>query len=146
MLNQLSKKNDSTPHKKASDTKANTISIQSELIADCKSTKSSNKTKNSNTERVQNENKNMTYINPKQSIRLHKISDNTSTKENADNSKDNSSTNSRDFNLESKKSIVILGDSILKHLNGWETSKKVKSDCKIFVKHFSGATTNCMED
>ena len=24
--------------------------------------------------------------------------------------------------------------------------KKVKSDCKIFVKHFSGATTNCMED
>ena len=24
--------------------------------------------------------------------------------------------------------------------------KKVKSDCKTFVKHFSGATTNCMED
>ena len=24
--------------------------------------------------------------------------------------------------------------------------KKVKSDCKICVKHFSGATTNCMED
>ena len=35
---------------------------------------------------------------------------------------------------------------MLKHLNGWEMSKKVKSDCKIFVKHFSGATTNCMED
>ena len=25
-------------------------------------------------------------------------------------------------------------------------SNKVKSDCKIFVKHFAGATTNCMED
>ena len=25
-------------------------------------------------------------------------------------------------------------------------SKKVKSDCKIFVKHFSGATTNSMGD
>ena len=25
-------------------------------------------------------------------------------------------------------------------------SKKVKSDCKIFVKHFSGTTTNCVED
>ena len=24
--------------------------------------------------------------------------------------------------------------------------KKVKIDCKIFVNHFSGATTNCMED
>ena len=28
----------------------------------------------------------------------------------------------------------------------WEKSKKVKSDCKIFAKHFSGATTNCMKD
>ena len=28
----------------------------------------------------------------------------------------------------------------------WEISKKVTSDCKIFVKHFSGTTTNCMED
>ena len=36
---------------------------------------------------------------------------------------------------------------MLKHLNDWEMSKKkVKSDCKIFVKQFSGATTNCMED
>ena len=35
---------------------------------------------------------------------------------------------------------------MLKHLNGWEMLKKVKSDCKIFIKHFSGATTNCMED
>ena len=25
-------------------------------------------------------------------------------------------------------------------------SNKVKSDCKIFVQHFSGGTTNCMED
>ena len=25
-------------------------------------------------------------------------------------------------------------------------SNKVKSDCKIFAKHFAGATTNCMED
>ena len=34
---------------------------------------------------------------------------------------------------------------MLKHLNGWEMSKKVKIDCKIFVKHF-GVTANCMED
>ena len=54
--------------------------------------------------------------------------------------------NSRDINSKSKKSIVILGDSMLKHLNDREMSKKVKSDSKIFVKHFSGATTNCMED
>ena len=35
---------------------------------------------------------------------------------------------------------------MLKHLNGSKMSKKVKSDSKIFVKHFSRATTNCMED
>ena len=35
---------------------------------------------------------------------------------------------------------------MLKHLNGWEMSKKVKSNCKIFVKHFSGTITSCMED
>ena len=35
---------------------------------------------------------------------------------------------------------------MLKHLNGWEMLKKNKSDCKIFFKHFSGATTNYMED
>ena len=53
---------------------------------------------------------------------------------------------SRDINSKSKKSIVTLRDSMLKHVNGWEMSEKVKSDCKIFVKHFSGSTTNCLDD
>ena len=35
---------------------------------------------------------------------------------------------------------------MLKHLNDWEMPKKVKSVGQIFVKHFSGTTTNCMED
>ena len=30
---------------------------------------------------------------------------------------------------------------MLKHLNDWEMG-----DCKIFVKHFSGAATNCIEN
>ena len=81
MLNQLSKKNDSTPHNKISNTKP---------ITDSKSTESANKTKNSNTERVQHGSKNMTLIDPKQSTPLHKNAHNASTKENADNSEDNS--------------------------------------------------------
>ena len=89
--------------------KSNIISIQFELM-----------TKKSNTERVQNENKNMTHIDQNQSKLLHKNIDNASTKENAENSDDNSSTNSRDTNSKSKKAMVILGDSILKHLNSWE--------------------------
>ena len=43
-----------------------------------------------------------------------------------------------------KKSVVILGDSMTKLLNGWEMAKRIQSDCKIYVKTFSGATVSCM--
>ena len=36
------------------------------------------------------------------------------------------------------KSVVILGDSMVKHLNGWEMSKKIKN-CKVYVRSFPGA-------
>ena len=45
------------------------------------------------------------------------------------------------------KSVVILGDSMIKHLNGWEMSKKVNNPgCKIYVKHIAGVKTTCMKD
>ena len=58
----------------------------------------------------------------------------------------NSSIDSHGISWKSKKSVVLLGDSMLKHLNDWEMPKKVKSVCQIFVKHFSGTATNCKED
>ena len=45
-----------------------------------------------------------------------------------------------------KRSVVILGDSMTKLLNGWEMAKKIEANCKVFVKNFSGATVSCMED
>ena len=116
MLNQLPKQNDSAPHNETS----NTISIQTESTTDSKLTESSKISKKSNTdrERVENESKNITYIDPKQSTPLHKNDNSASSEENADNNEDNSLINSRDVNSKSNKSIVILGDSILKHLNG----------------------------
>ena len=42
--------------------------------------------------------------------------------------------------------MVILDDSITKLLNGWEMTKRIQSDCKIYMKSFSGATVSCMED
>ena len=33
-----------------------------------------------------------------------------------------------------------------KQLNGWKMSKKIKTNCKVSVNKFSGATTTCMED
>ena len=40
---------------------------------------------------------------------------------------------------------MILSDSIIKHVNGWEISRKVRSDCKVYVKHLSGAKAKCMK-
>ena len=138
LLNQLSRKNDSTQHNKTSNTKANAISIQTELIADSKSTESSKKREHSRKSTEQKQN--LTYIDPEQPTPLHNNAGTSSAKKNAGNSEDNSSTNSHDINSKSKKSIVILGDSMLKQLNRWKMSKKVKNDRKILVKHFSGAT------
>ena len=43
------------------------------------------------------------------------------------------------------KSVVILGDSMVKHLNGWEMSKKVKN-FKEYVRSFPNAKVQCMDD
>ena len=45
-----------------------------------------------------------------------------------------------------EKSIFVIGDSMVKHLNGWEMSKKLNVNCKVFVKTFSGAKTTYMND
>ena len=45
-----------------------------------------------------------------------------------------------------EKSIFAIEDSMVKHLNGWEMSKKLNANCKVFVKAFSGAKTTYMHD
>ena len=35
---------------------------------------------------------------------------------------------------------------MIKHINGWEIFKRLQSDCKVYVKQFSGARTKCMKD
>ena len=35
---------------------------------------------------------------------------------------------------------------MIKHVNGWEISRKLQGNCKVYVKHFSGAKTRCMKD
>ena len=43
------------------------------------------------------------------------------------------------------KSVAILGDSMIKHLNGWEMSKKIRN-CKVYVRSFPSAKVQCMDD
>ena len=38
---------------------------------------------------------------------------------------------------EEKKNVIILGDSVIKHANGYDIARKVDK-CKVFVKGFSG--------
>ena len=45
-----------------------------------------------------------------------------------------------------RKSVVVLVGSMTKQLNGWEMSKRIKTNRKIHVKTFAGATTTCVED
>ena len=35
---------------------------------------------------------------------------------------------------------------MIKHVNGWEISRKLQGNCKVYVKRFSGAKTKCMKD
>ena len=56
----------------------------------------------------------MTNIDPKQLTPSYNNADTPSAKKNVDNSEDNSSINSHYINSKSQKSIVILGDSMLK--------------------------------
>ena len=35
---------------------------------------------------------------------------------------------------------------MIRLLNKWEMTNRIQSNCKIFVKTFSGATVSCMED
>ena len=45
-----------------------------------------------------------------------------------------------------KKSVVFLGESMTKLLNGWEMTKRIQSNCIIYGKISFRATVSCMED
>ena len=53
------------------------------------------------------------------------------------------SINNRGY--EDKKNVIILGDSIIKHVNGYDVAGKL-NNCKVFVKSFSGAKVRCLKD
>ena len=42
--------------------------------------------------------------------------------------------------------VIILGNSMVKHINGWEVSKRLQSDCRVYVKWLSDARAKYMKD
>ena len=55
------------------------------------------------------------------------------------------SNNSSTSVISGKRNIVILGDSMIKHVNGYNMSKRFKN-CKEYVKSFSGSKVRYMKD
>ena len=43
-------------------------------------------------------------------------------------------------------SVIILGDSMVKNLNGYEVSQRLPSKCKVYVPNFLGAKMKRMKD
>ena len=54
-------------------------------------------------------------------------------------------SNSNTSVISEKNNIVILGDSMIKHVNGYEMCKKLEN-CEVYVKGFSGSKVRCMKD
>ena len=42
--------------------------------------------------------------------------------------------------------VYILGDSMVKHVEGWKVTKSINTDMKVYVRSFSGAKVKCMKD
>ena len=54
---------------------------------------------------------------------------------------------SKERNDQSKeKSVAILGDSMVKHLNGYQISRKLPSKCKVYIRNFPGAKMRYLKD
>ena len=45
-----------------------------------------------------------------------------------------------------KQKVFILGDSIVKHIQGWEITKKLDNKQKVYVRQFSGSKVSCIKD
>ena len=45
-----------------------------------------------------------------------------------------------------KQKVFNLGDNIVKHIKGWEITKKLGNKQKVYVRHFSGSKVSCMKD
>ena len=54
-------------------------------------------------------------------------------------------TKPSDTNGDVTNRVFVMGDSIVKHIRGYELSQRVEN-CKVFVENFSGAKVRCMED
>ena len=67
-------------------------------------------------------------------------------KKKEDNYKETTNRNNENRNNKNKTNVYILGDSIVKKLNGYLLTRKIKHKHLVKVRSFSGAKVSCMTD
>ena len=79
--------------------------------------------------------------------RKHDYKSNTENKKSDDNNKekkkskrDNSPTDTNN------KNIYILGDSVVKHVEGWKLKNSLGNNHNVYVRNFPGVKVKCMKD
>ena len=67
-------------------------------------------------------------------------------KKKEDNHKETANRNNENKNNKNKANVYILGDIIVKKLNGYLLTRKIKHKHLVKVRSFSGAKISCMTD
>ena len=45
-----------------------------------------------------------------------------------------------------KKKVFVLGDSMVKHIQGWDITNKLENKHKVYIRQFAGSKVICMND
>ena len=45
-----------------------------------------------------------------------------------------------------KKKVFVLGDSMVKHIQGWDITNKLENKHKVYIRQFAGSKVTCMND
>ena len=53
---------------------------------------------------------------------------------------------SRNRNTKEIKKVLVLGDSMAKHVQGWDNTKRIDKKRKVFVRQFSVYKVDCMKN
>ena len=53
---------------------------------------------------------------------------------------------SSNLNTKDIKKVFVLGDSMVKHVQGWDITNRIDIKRKVYVRQFSGSKVDCMKD
>ena len=90
--------------------------------------------------------KNDTGLNNRQKQEENKSSEKSNEKNVSNKEKNRSSEKDSLPTDKSNKNIYILGDSMVKHVEGWKLKKSIDQNHNVYVRSFSGAKVKCMKD